>query len=193
MIPNREQAYELLLKYNQTQSLIVHAKTVEGVMRYFAGLYGEDPELWGAVGLLHDLDYEKYPEEHCKKCLALMKEAGIDEDFARSCASHGYGICTDIEPTSNMEKVLFAIDELTGLIHAAAIMRPSKSVMDLELKSVKKKYKTRSFAAGVDRDLIERGASNLGLTLDELITRTIDGMRTVAADIGLAGNAEDLT
>ena len=142
MTPTREEALALLLKYNETDALIKHAYAVEGVMRHFARLHGEDENLWGIVGLLHDLDYEKYPEEHCKKSLELMQEAGMDADIAKSCASHGWGMCTDIEPQSLMEKTLFTIDELTGLVNASALMRPSHSVMDMELKSLKKKFKT---------------------------------------------------
>lgn len=188
MIPSRQEAYALLTKYNQSEALIRHALAVEGVMRHFAGLFeGEDAQLWGIVGLLHDLDYEKYPEQHCKKTLEILTEENYDPVIARACASHGYGICIDVEPVSPMEKTLFTIDELTGLISAAAIMRPSKSVMDLELKSVKKKYKTKSFAAGVDRELIEKGAQMLGMPLDEVIEQTILGMREVAGAIGLLG------
>jgi len=190
MIPTREQAWELLTEYNESEALRTHAKTVEGVMRHFARLRGEDESLWGIVGLLHDLDYEKYPDEHCEKGLEIMRERGIDEVVARGCASHGHGICIDLEPVSEMEKTLYTIDELTGLIAACAIMRPSKSVMDLELKSVKKKYKTKSFAAGVSREVIEDGAARLGVELDAVITETILGMREVAAEIGLLGVTE---
>ena len=187
MIPTREQAWALLTKYNGNEALLTHAKTVEGVMRHFAVKYSGDVEIWGAAGLLHDLDYEKWPEEHCKKCLELMDEAGIDREFSEQLAAHGWGICIDIEPVTDMAKVLFTIDELTGLITAAAIMRPSKSVMDLELKSVKKKYKTKSFAAGVDRSIIEKGCEMIGMSLDDVITECIIGMREVAEEIGLKG------
>lgn len=190
MIPTREEAFQILTEYNQNAALITHAKTVEGVMRHFAGKFGGDIELWGVAGLLHDLDYEKWPEEHCKKCLELFERHGVDAEFARQLASHGYGICSDIEPASDMAKVLFTIDELTGLITAAAIMRPSKSVMDLELSSVKKKYKTKGFAAGVDRSVIERGCAMLGMPLEDVITETILGMRAVAGEIGLLGSVE---
>ncbi|HIU34237.1 MAG TPA: HDIG domain-containing protein [Candidatus Pullichristensenella excrementigallinarum] len=185
MIPSREQAWTLLTQYNQDAHLLNHAKAVEGVMRHFARLAGEDEELWGVVGLLHDLDYEKYPQEHCKKTLEILDQAGVDAVVSRGCASHGHGVCIDLPPESRMEKTLFTIDELTGLITAVAIMRPSKSVMDLELKSVKKKYKTRAFAAGVDRDLIEKGAQMLEMPLDTVIEETILGMREVAQEIGL--------
>lgn len=188
MIPTREQAFELLSKHNKSDALIKHALSVEGVMRHFASLYpDEDAELWGTVGLLHDLDYEQFPDQHCAKTVEILRANGIDEVIVRGCASHGFGICSDVEPVSEMEKVLFTIDELTGLITAAAIMRPSKSVMDLELKSVKKKYKTKSFAAGVDRNLVEQGAEKLGMTLDDVIEHVILGMREVADAIGLRG------
>jgi putative nucleotidyltransferase with HDIG domain len=188
MRPTREQAWEWVKEYNESEALRRHALTVEGCMRHFAALAGEDVELWGLVGLLHDLDYEQYPEQHCKKVQEILGEKGVDPEIIRAVASHGWGICSDIEPQSRMEKTLFAIDELTGLITAAAIMRPSKSVMDLELKSVKKKYKTPSFAAGVNRAVIEQGAQMLGTTVDELITQCILGMRECADAIGLVGN-----
>ena len=155
-------------------------------MRHLAGLYpGEDPELWGVVGLLHDLDYEKYPEQHCVKEQEILREAGADEVIIRATASHGYGLCCDIEPVSTMEKVLFTIDELSGLITAAALMRPSHSVLDMEPKSVKKKFKDKRFAAGVDREVIIQGAQRLGMELDAVIAETIQGMREVAEAIGL--------
>lgn len=184
---NREQAWEILTEYNQNEALLRHAMTVDGCMRHFAQLSGEDAELWGVVGLLHDVDYEKYPEQHCIKAQQILTEKGVDPVIVRAVASHGWGICCDVEPQSRMEKTLFAIDELTGLIHAVAIMRPSKSVMDLELKSVKKKYKAQNFAAGVNRAIIEKGAEMLGTTVDELITQCILGMRECAEAIGLAG------
>ncbi len=187
MIPTRDEAWKILTTYNESPALLTHAKTVEGVMRHFAHKFGGDPDLWGAAGLLHDLDYEKWPDEHCAKCLELFAQHGVDEDFARQLASHGWGICSDIEPETDMAKVLFTIDELTGLIAAAAIMRPSKSVMDLEYASVKKKYKTKSFAAGVDRSVIEKGCDMINMPLQDVITETILGMREVAADIGLLG------
>lgn len=186
MIPTRQQAFEILCKYTKSDALVKHALAVEGCMRHFASLKGEDEELWGIVGLLHDLDYELYPEQHCTKTQELLRQEGVDELIIRACASHGFSICVDIEPISPMEKTLFAIDELTGLINACAIMRPSKSVMDLELKSVKKKYKTPSFAAGVDRALIERGAQMLETDVDTLISECILGMRKCAEAIGLA-------
>ncbi|MDR2650538.1 MAG: HDIG domain-containing protein [Clostridiales bacterium] len=185
MKPNREEAYALLTKYNETPALIRHALAVEGVMRHFAGLLNEDEEKWGVIGLLHDIDYERYPEEHCKKAVELLNAADIDEEYIHAVCSHGWGICSDVQPEHVMEKVLFTIDELTGLISACAIMRPSKSVMDLEYKSVIKKYKQLNFAAGVDRSVIDRGASLLGYDLRYVIEQTILGMRAVAAEIGL--------
>lgn len=156
-------------------------------MRYFAKQMDGDEDLWGIIGLLHDIDYERYPQQHCEQAPIILREAGIDEGIIRAVVSHGYGIVNDVQPLLPQEKVLYAVDELTGLIGAAAILRPSKSILDLEVKSVKKKYKQASFAASVDRSVIENGAQMLGLTLDELIQQTILGMRTVAAEIGLAG------
>ena len=155
-------------------------------MRHFAALYpGEDPELWGVVGLLHDLDYEKYPDQHCQKSQEILREKGADEVIVRGTASHGYGLCCDIEPVSTMEKVLFTIDELSGLVTAAALMRPSHSVLDMEPKSVKKKFKDKRFAAGVNREVILQGAERLGMELDTVIAETINGMREIADSIGL--------
>lgn len=191
MIPTREQAWELLQEYNQSEALLRHGLAVEGVMRHFAGLLGESDqvELWGAVGLLHDLDYEKYPEQHCDKTEEIMTALNYDPAFIRAIISHGYTLRNDVEPLTTMEKTLYTIDELTGLIGAAALMRPSRSVMDLELKSVKKKYKDKRFAAGVNREIIEDGCRRLGMELDAVITETIMGMRTCADAIGL-GEAE---
>lgn len=186
-IPAMKEANELLLMHNENEALIKHARAVSGVMRHFAAQKGEDAEYWGAVGLLHDLDYEKHPEEHCKKVVEIMREEGIDEDFIRAVVSHGWGLCSDVEPVLYMEKVLYAIDELTGLINAAALMRPSKSVMDIEYSSVIKKFKDPRFAAGVNRKVIKNGAEMLGVELKELIDETILGMREVAQEIGLAG------
>ncbi len=176
----REMAWELLNEYNREPFHLKHGLTVEGVMRYFAREqgYGADEEFWGIVGLLHDLDFERYPEEHCIKEQEILRERGVDERIVHATASHGYALTVDIEPEHEMEKVLYAVDELTGLIGAVALMRPSKSVSDLELKSVKKKYKSANFAAGCSRDVIERGAAMLGWTLDELIERTILAMRS---------------
>lgn len=181
MIPTREEAMTLLEEYNSDPFHIKHALIVEGVMKYFARKlgYGDEEEFWGLVGLLHDLDFEKYPEQHCIKGQELMREHGLDERIVRATASHGYGITVDIKPEHEMEKVLYATDELTGLIGAVAIMRPSKSVDDLELKSVKKKYKNAKFAAGCSREVIEKGAEMLGWTLDDLISDTIIAMREI--------------
>ncbi|MDD5949820.1 MAG: hydrolase [Lachnospiraceae bacterium] len=176
----REEAWELLTEYNKEEFHLEHAQIVEQTMQYFAEQlgYGEEKEFWGIVGLLHDLDYEQFPEEHCIKSQEIMQERGIEERLIHATASHGYAITVDIEPEHEMEKVLYAVDELTGLIGAVVRMRPSKSVQDLELKSVKKKYKSKNFAAGCSREVIERGADMLGWTLDELITRTIAALRT---------------
>jgi len=157
------------------------------VMRHFARLLGEDEEKWGTIGLMHDIDYQMFPEQHCIKAREILQEAGVDEEYIHAIQSHGYGLCCDVKPEHVMEKVLFTIDELTGLITACAIMRPSRSVLDLELKSVKKKYKDRRFAAGVNREIIEKGAAMLNMDLDYVITETISGMREVAEAIGLKG------
>ncbi len=176
----REEAWELLTEYNKDAFHLHHAKTVEGTMRYFAQKlgYGDEVDFWGIVGLLHDLDFEMYPEEHCIKCQEIMKEAGVDESIIHAVVSHGYGHRVDVAPEHEMEKVLYAVDELTGLIGAVALMRPSKSVQDLELKSVKKKFKTPKFAAGCNREIIQKGADMLGWELDDLIAETILAMRT---------------
>ena len=176
----RQQALALLQKYNQEPFHILHALTVEGTMRWYAQElgYGEDAAFWGLCGLLHDVDFEKYPEEHCKKAPELLREAGVDEDMIHAIVSHGYGLCVDVEPEKEMEKVLFACDELTGLIGAAALMRPSKSVQDMELKSLKKKFKDKHFAAGCDREVIKQGAEMLGWELDELLGETLEAMKT---------------
>jgi len=187
---NREAAMALLKEYNENEALINHGLAVSGVMSHFAVIEKEDPEYWGIVGLLHDLDYGKYPMEHCVKVVEILKDHGYDDDFIQSVVSHGYGICSEVEPTHQMEKILYAIDELTGLITACAYMRPSKSVNDLEVKSVKKKFKTASFAAGVDREVIANGSEIAGYSLEDLMKETILGMRGVAEDIGL-GNLEN--
>lgn len=179
----REEAFEILKKYNKDEFHIRHALTVEGVMRYFAKELNEDVEYWGNVGLLHDVDFELYPEEHCKKCIELLRENNVDESIIHSICSHGYGLCTDVKPEHIMEKVLFATDELTGLIWAAAKMRPSKSVMDMELSSLKKKFKDKKFAAGCSRDVIIKGAEQLGWDLDTLLEKTILAMREDEAKI----------
>lgn len=186
--PTREEALELFKRYNKSESLLRHAFAVEGAMRHFAEYFNEDDvEKWALIGLIHDLDYEMYPDQHCIKVQEILKEENYPEEYIRAVASHGYGICCDIEPIERMEKVLYAIDELTGLISAVAILRPSKSVMDLEIKSVKKKWKDKGFAAGVDRSVIEKGIENLGMDKDEVIMQTILGMRKVAEEIGLKG------
>jgi len=187
VIPTREAAFELLRKYNKTDSLIRHALSVEAVMRYMARKAGEDEEKWGVIGLIHDLDYEMYPEQHCKMTEKILKENNWPEEYIRAVMSHGWGLATDTEPLTKLEKTIYAVDELTGLVATSALVRPSKSVLDMEAKSVKKKWNDRKFAAGVDRSVIEKGASMLGVPLDELITDCIMGMRTAAADIGLKG------
>ncbi len=184
-VPSREDAYQLLIKYNQSESLIKHALAVEGVMRYFAKKRGEDEEKWGVIGLIHDLDYEQFPESHCKKMEEILKAENWPEEYIRAAMSHGWGICTDVEPKSELEKVLYAIDELTGLVTTAALVRPSKSVMDMKAKSVKKKWNNKRFAAKVDRSIIDKGAEMLGMERTDLITDTIMGMREVAVEIGL--------
>ena len=175
----REQAWELLKEYNKDPFHLRHALTVEGVMRWYAGElgYGDEADFWALAGLLHDLDFEMYPEQHCVKSQEIMRERGIDEKLIHATACHGYGLCVDIAPEHQMEKVLFAADELTGLIGAAALMRPSKSVSDMEVKSLKKKFKDKKFAAGCHREVIAQGAEMLGWTLDELFEKTIAAMR----------------
>ena len=176
----REQALGLRKKYNQEPFHLLHALTVEGTMRWYAGElgYGDDGDFWAMAGLLHDVDFEKYPEEHCKKAPELLAEIGAEPELVHAVCSHGYGLCSDVEPEHQMEKVLFAADELTGLIGAAIKMRPSKSVMDLEVSSLKKKFKDKRFAAGCSRDVIRQGAERLGWTLDELMEKTILAMRS---------------
>ena len=178
---SREAALAALKEYNKEPFHILHGLTVEGVMRWYANElgYGKDADFWATVGLLHDIDFEMWPEQHCLKAPELLKKAGCSEEFIYAVCSHGYGLVCDVEPTHEMEKVLFAVDELTGLIGAAALMRPSKSVQDMELKSLKKKYKSSGFAAGCSREVIQRGAYMLGWSLDELLTRTLDAMRAV--------------
>jgi predicted hydrolase (HD superfamily) len=185
--PTREDAWALLTEFNQSDSLIKHALCVEGVMRYIARKKGEDEDKWGIIGLVHDLDYERFPEEHCKKTEEILRDRGWPDDYIRAIISHGWGICSDAEPQSDMEKVLYAIDELTGLVTAVALVRPSKSVMDLTPKSVKKKWKDKAFAAGVDRSIIDKGTVMLGVDRSELFDDVIMGMREVADAIGLKG------
>ena len=181
----RQQAIDLLKKYNAEPFHILHGLTVEGVMRYFATElgYGDDVDFWGLCGLLHDVDFEQYPEQHCKKAPELLEEVNASEEMVHAICSHGYGLCSDVEPVHYMEKVMFAVDELTGLIGAAARMRPSKSVQDMELSSLKKKYKDKKFTAGCSRDVIMTGADRLGWTLDELLDKTIQAMRSCEASI----------
>ena len=181
----REEAYDLLKKYNKDPFHIQHALTVETVMKWYAEElgFGADAEYWGIVGLLHDIDFELYPEEHCIKAPELLREGGVGEDIIHGVVSHGYGITVDVAPEHEMEKVLFAADELTGLIWAAALMRPSKSTKDMELKSLKKKFKDKSFAAGCSREVIERGAEQLGWELDKLLTMTLEAMKATEDEI----------
>ena len=189
---SREQALVLLRQYNSEPFHILHALTVEGVMRWYAMElgYGDEQDYWALTGLLHDIDFELYPEEHCRKAPELLKQGGVAEDMIYSICSHGYGLCSDVEPVHEMEKVLFAADELTGLIGAAARMRPSKSVMDMEVSSLKKKFKDKKFAAGCSRDVIKDGADRLGWTLDELFEKTIEAMKSCEASVNAAMSAE---
>ncbi len=188
MVPTREMALDLFRKYNKSESLTKHALAVEGVMRYMAQKSGEDVEKWGIIGLIHDLDYEMYPDRHCIMTKKILEENGWPEEYIRAVLSHGWGLVTDVEPQTRLEKTLFAMDELTGLVTTSALVRPSRSVMDMEVKSVRKKWTDRRFAAGVDRTVIEKGAGMLGVSLEELISDCISGMRTIAGEIGLKGN-----
>ena len=186
-VPTRAEAFALLKEYNSDAALINHALAVESVMRYMARKLGyeNEEEKWSVIGLVHDLDYEKYPEGHCTKSEEILKERGWPPEYIRAVVSHGWGICSDVEPLNDLEKILYAIDELTGLVTACALVRPSRSVMDLTAKSVKKKWKQRSFAAGANREVIQKGADMLGIELNELFTDVILGMREVADEIGL--------
>ena len=186
--PSREEAFSLLKEYNKNEGLLKHALAVEGVMRYCARKRGEDEETWGIIGLVHDLDYEQFPEQHCRKTEEILTSHNWPAEYIRAVVSHGWGICTDVEPQSELEKFLYTVDELVGLVVATALVRPSRSVMDMKAKSVKKKWKDKSFAAGVNRAVIEKGAEMLGLELSEIITDVIMGMREVADEIGLRGN-----
>ncbi len=188
MLNTREDALALLRRYNREPFHLLHALTVEGVMAWYARElgYGGQEDFWAMVGLLHDIDFEQWPEEHCKKAPELLREAGASEELIHAVVSHGYGLCSDVEPVHEMEKVLFAADELTGLIGAAARMRPSRSVMDMEVSSLKKKFKDKKFAAGCSRDVIRQGAERLGWELDDLMERTIRAMRSCEADINTA-------
>jgi putative nucleotidyltransferase with HDIG domain len=186
--PTREEAISLLKEYNKNEGLIKHALAVEAVMRYCARKRGEDQEKWGVIGLVHDLDYEQFPQQHCRKTEEILGSRNWPAEYIRAVLSHAWGMRTDVEPKTDLEKVLYAVDELTGLVVATALVRPSKSVMDMSAKSVKKKWKEKSFAAGVSRDVIEKGAAMLGVELGELIEDVIMGMREVADQIGLKGN-----
>lgn len=183
----RENAYDLLTKYNKNQALITHALAVESVMRYFARKNKEDEDYWGNVGLIHDLDYELYPDQHCHKSKEILESEGIDQDIIHSVISHGWNLCIDVKPEKKMEKVLYTIDELTGLINATVLMRPDKSIMDLEVKSVKKKFKSKGFASGVNREVILAGCEMIDMELDEVILWTISGMKESAEALGLKG------
>ncbi len=186
-VPTREQALNLFKIYNKSESLYKHALSVEAVMRFMARKAGEDEEKWGIIGLIHDLDYEMYPEQHCRMTEKILRENNWPEEYIRAVLSHGWGLATDVEPVTLLEKTIYAVDELTGLVATSALVRPTKSVLDMEARSVKKKWNDRKFAAGVDRSVIEKGTEMLGIQLDELITDCIMGMRMVAAEIGLKG------
>ena len=183
---SRDEALAVFRRYNRSESLLKHALSVEAVMRHFAALDGDDPDYWGQVGLLHDIDYEMYPDLHCAKAGDILRDEGYDDAFIRAVVSHGYGIVNDVKPERRMEIVLFTIDELTGLITAAALTRPTKSVLDLEVKSIRKKWKDKRFAAGVSRETILRGCDMLGMELDAVMAETLAGMRGAAAALGLA-------
>jgi predicted hydrolase (HD superfamily) len=185
--PTRETAFDLFNKYNKTESLLRHALSVEGVMRYMAKKNGEDEDKWGIIGLIHDLDYEMYPDQHCQMTEKILKENNWPADYIRAVMSHGWGLATDVKPVTLLEKTIYAVDELTGLVATSALVRPGKSVLDMEARSVIKKWNDKKFAAGVDRSVIQKGAEMLGVSLDDLITDCIMGMRAVAKEIGLAG------
>jgi putative nucleotidyltransferase with HDIG domain len=187
MKPTRQEALSLLIQYTHSESLIKHALSVEAVMRHYATLYGEDVEKWGIIGLVHDLDYEQYPEQHCTMTRKILEQEKWPEEYIRAVVSHGWGICSDTEPIHIMEKALYTIDELTGLVTASVLIRPSKSIFELEVKSVKKKWAMKNFAAGANREVIEKGALMMEKDLDFIIAETIAGMKTAAAAIGLAG------
>jgi putative nucleotidyltransferase with HDIG domain len=188
--PTRDEAWTILTEHVKSPGLISHALAVEAVMRYIARKRGADEELWGVIGLIHDVDYEEHPDEHLRHATEILRRHGWPEECVRAVASHGWGLFTDVAPVTDMEKTLFAIDELTGLIAAAALVRPSRSVLDLPVKSVLKKWKDKGFAAGVDRKVIEKGAVLMEVPLDQLIADTIEGMKTVAETIGLKGNPD---
>ena len=184
-VPSRIDGMELLRKYNSNEGLIKHALAVEGVMRHYSRKFGADEEKWGVIGLIHDLDYEQFPEKHCHKTAEILTENDWPQEHIRAVMSHGWEICTEVEPESDLEKVLYAVDELTGLVAATALVRPSGSVMDMKVKSVKKKFKDKAFAAKIDRAVINKGVEMLGVELSELIAETIEGMKPVADEIGL--------
>jgi predicted hydrolase (HD superfamily) len=184
-LPTREAALDLFKKYNKSESLYRHALSVEGVMKYIAGKSGEDKEKWGIIGLIHDLDYEMYPDQHCTMTKKILEDNDWPEEYIRAVLSHGWGIASDVEPVTRLEKTLYAIDELTGLVATSALVRPSRSVLDMESRSVMKKWNDKRFAAGVNRTVIEKGAEMLGVSLDDLITDCIMGMREIAGEIGL--------
>ncbi|MGD9675931.1 MAG: HDIG domain-containing metalloprotein [Candidatus Bipolaricaulia bacterium] len=186
--PTREEAYGLLTEYNDQDGLIKHALAVEAVMRYAARQRGGDEDAWGIVGLVHDLDYGRFPEQHCAMTARILRERDWPEEFVHAVVSHGWGLCSDVEPTTEMENVLYAVDELCGLVTAAVLVRPSRSLHDLEVKSLKKKWKDKGFAAGANRDVIEKGAARLGITVEDLMAETIAGMREAAAALGLEGS-----
>jgi len=186
-VPKRDEAWALLREFNSTERALKHARAVEAVMRYMARKRGEDEEKWGVIGLIHDLDYERFPEQHCAKSREILESRGFPTEYVRAVVSHGFGICSDVRPESELEKTLYAVDELTGLVMATALVRPSRSVLDMTAKSVLKKWKDRAFAAGVDRSTIEKGAAMLGVELHALIDDVILGMREVASEIGLSG------
>jgi len=186
-LPTRETAMDLFKQFNKSDSLMKHALAVEAVMRYMARKRGRNENEWGIIGLVHDIDWEMYPENHCVKAREILSDANWPEEWTRAVISHGWGICSDVEPLSDLEKVLYAVDELTGLVNTTALVRPSKSILDVKVKSVKKKWKDKRFAAGVDRGIIEKGCERLGMELPELIEDTIMGMREAADSLGLAG------
>lgn len=185
--PDRDEAWRILTENVPNQNLQRHALAVEAVMRHIAKKRGQDEEMWGVIGLVHDVDYERYPEEHCARAPEILRGHGWPEEYIRAVVAHGWGICSDVEPRTDLEKTLYAVDELTGLVTAAALVRPSKSVLDLPVKSVRKKWKDKAFAAGVNRAVIEKGAEMLGVDLADLIADTIEGMASVAEEIGLKG------
>ncbi len=189
-LPSRDEALALLKAHTTSENLIRHAFAVEGVMRYIARKRGEDEQIWGVIGLIHDVDYEEHPDEHLAHAPAMLEGAGFPAWAIRAVLAHGWGLCTDVEPQTELEKTLYAIDELTGLVAASALVRPTKSVLDMKPKSVKKKWKDKAFASGVDRGVIEKGAELLGVEVSELIADTIEGMREVAAEIGLEGTLQ---